>query len=153
MSKISDIANLIRTRLLTAPTADEIETLVALPDLGEDGIIVDRQKNIRSLAAKAIDKNNGTAIVILWNEHAVKDKNAKRPRMGYGYNVAVWSKPVIAGDEWAADDVMESIINRMWHWVPGGGHSNSEVEIRPGGMVSDDNFLIYDCGLLVPASH
>lgn len=153
MSKASDIAELIRTRLLTAPAEGEIETLVPLHELGTNGIIVDRQKNIRSLAAKAVDKTRGTAIVILWNDHAVADKNAKRPRMIYGYNIAVWSKPVIAGAAWKADDVIASIINRMWQWVPGGGHQYNEVEIRPGGMVPDETFLIYDCGLLAPASH
>ncbi len=153
MSKAIDIAELIRTRLLTAPTGDEIETLVPLHQLGTNGIIVDRQKNIRALAAKAVDKTKGTAIVILWNDLAVADRNAKRPRMIYGYTITVWSKAVIAGANWKADDVMASIINRMWQWIPGGGHPHNEVEIRPGGMVPDETFLIYDCGLLAPASH
>jgi len=152
MSKATDIADLIRTRLLTAPAVGELATLCDLTELGADGIIVDRQKDIQTLAAKAVAKARGTAIVILWDDQAVADKNAKRPKMAYSYNIAVWSKPVISQGEFPADDVMESIITRLWHWVPQGGHQHKEVEITPGGLVPHKSFLIYDCGATVPAN-
>ena len=125
MSKINDIAVMIRTRLLTAPGASEIETLVDLTELGEAGIIIDGQKDLAAKVKVAVAKARGTGIVILWNDHAVKDENSVRPRMIYGFTVEIWSKPIIAGDEWKADDVFQSVINRLWQWSPGGGGSNN----------------------------
>ena len=153
MSKAADIADLIRTRLITAPAVGEIETPVDLTDLPADSVIVDKQKDILTMASKAVAKAKGTAIVILWDGHAIADKNAKRPRMDLSFTVSVWSRPVISGGVLAADDVMESIINRLWQWVPQGGHPNNEVVIRPGGLVPHKSFLIYDCGVIVPASY
>lgn len=162
MSKIKDIAGMIRTRLLTAPAAGEIATLVDLtelyqpnadPQLAVDAIIIDGQKDNAAKVKKVIAKRRGTAILITWTDHAVKDKNSQRPRMLYGYTVEIWSKPIIAGDEWEADAVLESVINRLWQWKPYGGGPSSEVEIRPGGLVPDRTYLVHDLGALVPATH
>ncbi len=150
MSKAIQHADLIRTRLLTAPTGTELATPVSLVGLD---VIVDRQKNILSDVTMAVAKVKGTAIVILWNGFTTLDKNASRPRLAHAYTLTVWSKPVIAGDNLAADDVMEGVINRLWQWVPEGAHVHGEVEVRNGGLVPNTKFLIYDCEILIPTSH
>lgn len=152
MSQALDIADLIRTRLLTAPVTGEPSTPVSLPTLGEDGIIVDRQKDIATMVKIQIAKAIGTGVTILWDGHAVRDFNASRPDMDLSYTIQVISKPVITAGAFPADDVMESIILRLWQWVPGGGHANRECKIQPGGIVADRSFLIYDLGVTVPAS-
>lgn len=153
MSKALDIAELIRTRLITAPAVGELETPVDLTELPEESVIVDRQKDINTMTSVAVAKAKGTAIVILWDGQAVADENAKRPRVELSYNISVHSKPVIAAGDFPADDVMESIINRLWHWVPQGRHQQYEVKIRPGGLVPHKSFLIYDLGAVIVASH
>lgn len=149
MSKALDHAELIATRLATAPATGERETTVNLPAID---IIVDRQKNVLSDITKAVAKAGGTAIVILWQGFTTIDKNASAPRLAHRYTITVYSKPVIAGDDLAADDVMESVIQRLWQWIPAGYHANGEVEVQNGGMVPDRSYLIYDCEITIPAS-
>lgn len=144
------IAEHIRTRLLTAPVAGELPTPLALAGLD---IIVDRQKNILSDVTKAVAKAKGTAVVILWEGFTTVDKNSARPRLAHSYNITVWSKPVLAGANLAADDVMESIIARLWQWKPAGGHAFSEADVRNGGLVPDAKFLKYDCEVIIPITH
>lgn len=153
MSKAITVAEAIRTRLLTAPASNEIPTLVNLTALGAAGIIVDRQKEVLELVSTAVGKAVGTAIVILWDGHSVANENTGKPRMNYSYTLQVWSRPKLASGAFPADDVMESIIARMWQWIPSGGHSHHEVKIRPGGMVPNKSYLIYDLGVLVPVSY
>lgn len=150
MSRALDIAELIRTRLLTAPTGDEIPTTL---DITGVEVIVDRQKNILSDITKAVAKASGTAITILWAGWTVVDKNTKTPRLAHRFTIMAWSKPVIAGDNLAADDVAEAVINRLWHWRPLGGHAFGEAEPQNGGLVPDKKFLIYDCEVVIPISH
>lgn len=159
MSKALDIADLIKARLLTAPAEGELATPANLTLLanvaalnGEDAILVDRQKDIGPMVTIRVAKASGTAVVILWDGHEVADANARRPLMQFAYSIRVYSKPVMSGEDFPADDVMESIINRLWQWVPLGGHQHREVRLTPGGMIPDRSFLIYDLGVLVPAS-
>ena len=144
------LADLIRDRFLTAPTATELATPLDLTGLD---VIVDRQKNILSEVTKAVAKARGTAVVILWEGFTTVDKNSARPRLAHSYNITVWSKPILAGANLAADDVMESLIARLWHWKPTGGHAFSEAEVRNGGLVPDSKFLKYDLEVLIPISH
>jgi len=150
MSKALDIAELIRTRLITAPAAGEISTPLDITGLD---VLVYKQKKIQSEIDTAIAKARGTAVVILWQGFATLDKNAARPRLAQTYTITVWSKPIIAGDNLPADDVMESIVNRLWQWVPLGKHAHGEAEIRDGGLVADTKFLKYDCEVIIPSSY
>lgn len=149
MSKALDMAGLIRTRLLTAPAVGEIPTLV---DLTQIDVIIDRQTPVLSLINAAIAKATGTAIIITWQGFTVPDKNTSRPRLDQRYNIAVYSKQVIDGTNRPADNVIESIINRLWQWVPDGGHAHGEVAIQNGDMVPNKSYLIYDCEVVVPVS-
>lgn len=150
MSRALDHAELIRTRFLTAPTAGEIPT--ALDITGVD-VIVDRQKNILSDVSKAVAKAAGTAIVILWDGWQVADKNARTPRLAHRYTITVWSRPILAGAALAADEVMESVLKRLWHWRPDGGHAFGEAMPGNGGLVPHKSYLIYDCEVVIPVSH
>jgi len=142
MSTALDLADLIRTRLITAPTGSELTTEVDLTDLD---VIVDRQKNILSEVAKAVGKAKGTAVVILWDGYRSEDDNGTSPRLANSYQIRVYSKPVIAGANLTADDVMESIMKRLWHWQPVAGDPYfNEAKIRDGGLVPDKSFLVYD---------
>lgn len=149
MSKAFQHAELIRTRLLTAPAQGELETTI---DITGVEVIVYRQKKIQSEIDAAVAKAKGTAIVILWQGFRTLEKNAHRPRLAQTYNVSVWSKPIIAGDALTADDVMESILLRLWHWTPTGGHAFGEAEVSDGGLVPDNKFLKYDCEVAIPTT-
>jgi hypothetical protein len=150
MSKQLDNADLIRMRLLTAPVAGEIPTTL---DLTKLDVIVDRQKQIEAEVAKGVAKSTGTAITILWEGFVTVDKNARRPRLAHSYTLVVWSKPVIAGKNLTADDVMESVVQRLWQWRPVGGHAFSECEVKDGGLVPDAKYLKYDVQVVIPISH
>lgn len=166
MSKINDTAELIRTRILTAPLASELPTLVDLtllyqpnedPTLHVDAVIVNRQKEIQSKIALVQAKARGTVIVIQWDQHTPDQKNAGSPNLTYTYSVQIWSKPVLGEGDFPADDVFESILARLWHWQPGAaeagkGIAHREVQATAGGVMPNKSFMIYEFGLLVPVS-
>lgn len=149
MSHLLDHADLIRTRLLTAPITGELATSL---DLTRVEVIIDRQKDVLSAVQRATSNAGGAAIVILWQGFQVIDKNASTPRLGARYTLTAWTTPVITAEEIPADLVMESILQRLWQWVPDGAHAHGEVEIQNGGLVPDSKFLIYDCELTIPIS-
>jgi hypothetical protein len=150
MSIALDTAELIKTRLLTAPAGGELPTTVDLTPLT---VLVDRQKSLLSEINKAIGKAKGTAILIVYTGFDVLDPDASTPRLANRYSLQVWSKPIIAGDDLAADDVLESVVHRMWHWIPNGAHHFDEARVLPGGMMPSKTHLVYDCEVLVPVSH
>jgi hypothetical protein len=149
MSAALDMADKIRNRILTAPTGGEIATTV---DLTRIDVIIDRQKPVLSLIKAAVAKATGTAIVITWQGFQVPDQNTSRPRLAQRYNIAVYSKQVIDGENRPADNVIESIVNRLWHWVPDGGHAFGEAEVINGDMVPDNSYLVYDCEVVIPVN-
>jgi hypothetical protein len=149
MSAALDMADLIRNRILTAPAVGEIPTTV---DLTHIDVIIDRQTPVISQINAAVAKASGTAIVIFWEGFQVPDPNTSRPRLALRYNIRVYSKQVIDGANRPADNVIESIVIRMWHWVPDGGHAHGEANVLNGDMVPDKSFLIYDCEVVIPAA-
>lgn len=149
MSKALEISELMRVRLLTPPGEGEIETNL---DLTRLDVIVDRQKEILSEVAKAVAKVSGTAIVIFYEGFRTEDEDTARPRLGQRYNVCVWSKPVLAGANLPADDVLENVILRLWQWIPLESHHFGEAKIKDGGLVPDTKYLKYDCEVFIPCS-
>ena len=149
MSAALDMADLIRNRILTAPAVGEIATTV---DLTHIDVIIDRQTPVLSLINAAVAKATGTAIVIMWQGFQVPDQNTSRPRLAHRYTITVYSKQVIDGANRPADNVVESLVNRLWHWVPDGGHAYGEAEVLNGDMVPDKSFLVYDCEVVIPVS-
>lgn len=149
MSKISENAEAILTRLKTAPVEGELPTAI---DLTKVDVVVDRQKDHRAKVATAMASATGTAILILWDGWINLDKNARRPRLGHSYTIRVQSKPIIAGDQMAADDVAESIAMRLWQWSRN-GHANNECTVGPAELTPDEKFLIYDMQVTIPTGH
>lgn len=149
MSAALEMADMIRNRILTRPAVGELATTV---DLTHIDVIVDRQTPVLSLIQAAVAKATGTAIVILWQGFRVLDKHTGRPRLAQSYNISVWSKQVIDGANRPADNVIESIVLRLWQWVPDGGHSYGEAEVSNGDMVPNKSFLVYDCEVVIPTS-
>ncbi|RYD38765.1 MAG: hypothetical protein EOP87_00935 [Verrucomicrobiaceae bacterium] len=149
MSKISDNAEAIKARLNTAPVEGELPTPI---DLTKVDVVVDRQKDHRVKVAKSVASGTGTAILILWDGWVNLDPNSRRPRLGHSYTIRVQSKPVIAGDEMAADDVAESIAMRLWQWSRN-GHANNECTVGPADITPDEKYLIYDMQVTIPTSH
>jgi hypothetical protein len=149
MSASLDMADLIRTRLRTAPITGELATSVNLTTME---VVIYRQTPIVSQITAAVAKATGGVILITWEGFRIPDGNTARPRLANRYNISVWNKPIIDNGARPADEVVESILMRLWQWVPGGGHANGEVEIRTGDMVPDKNFLIYDLEIIIPTS-
>lgn len=145
------MAETIRTRLRTAPAAGELETAV---DLTVVDVIVYQQRKIAAEVDAAVAKSAGCAIVIMWEGWRTLNANAGRPRLAHRYNICVWSKPVFdSAAEYPADQVMESIIARLWQWVPGGGHAHGEAQPEDGGIVPDKTWLKIDCSVTIPIYH
>lgn len=150
MSTPTDNADLIRERLLTAPAGNELATLV---DLTHIETIIHRQQNgLKTAIATAVDKGMGAAILIQWQGFETIDENSGRPRIGETYNVAVWSKKVLDAGQRPAELVLKSIVLRLWHWIPQGGHVLGEAKVRNGGVVGSDSYLINDCEVVIPTT-
>lgn len=150
MSTQSDMAELIRNRLLTPPAAGELPTLV---DLTHTDVIIYRQQSLQAEIDRAVGPTSGCAIVIEWAGFRTIDGNASRPRLAERYNIAVWSLPVVDEGNRPAELVIKSIILRLWQWVPqAGGHAHAEAEVNNGGVAPSKNFLIYDCEVTIPVS-
>lgn len=147
MSTAISTAELIRLRLLTPPGAGELPVSVNLQSID---VIVDTQKDIRAMIARAVGNATGCAIVITWQGFRIPDGNASRPRMEHRYSIAVYSVPIIDGGQRPADHVIESIVARLWHWVPDGGHAHGECQVQNGDMVPDSSYLVYDLEVTVP---
>jgi hypothetical protein len=149
MSEPTDLADLIRTRIMTAPATGELATLVDLTDFTDAEVLIYRQNSLDAKVAKAISTLGGCAIVIEWTGFQVEDENSSRPDLGERYNIAVWSKPILDGGDRPAEQVLKSILQRLWHWVPVGAHSHGEAKPKNGGIVPHKNFLIYDCEVTI----
>jgi hypothetical protein len=149
MSHALDIADLIAARLAAAPATGE---LAVTQDITGCPILVDRQKNLLSDIQKAVGKTGGTAIVILWQGFTSVDDNAGTPRLLLRYTISVWSKPILTSGDLPADDIMETILRRLWQWLPESGHAFGEMKLKSGGLVPDSRFLIYDCEVSVAVS-
>ena len=145
----TDMGELIRVRLLTAPGAEEFATLV---DLTKVEVLVYQQHSLEAEIKAAVGKASGCAVVIEYAGFRVQDKNAGRPKLQETYNIAVWSKPVIDAGNFPADLVRKSIILRMWHWRPVGGHAFGEAVPSDGGVTPSKIFLIYDCDVTIPVT-
>lgn len=147
MSTPTDMAELIRNRILTPPAADELATLL---DLTHIDVIIYRQQSLDAAVAAAVAKTSGCAITIEWAGFRALDSNASRPRIAEVYNILVYSKPIIDDGARPAELVIKSIIKRMWHWVPQGGHAFDEAVPSSGGIVPSKKYLVYDCEVTVP---
>jgi len=143
------MADLIRNRILIAPTQNELATLVDLTHLD---VIVYKQQSIDAVVNAAIGKASGCAITIEWSGFRTLEKNSSRPRLAETYQISVWSKPVIDNGNHPAELVIKSIILRMWQWLPLGGHAFDEAVPANGGVTPNSKYLIYDCEVTVPVS-
>lgn len=147
MSIALDHAEQIRTRLLTAPTAEERATPL---DLRAVPIIVDRQKDILAEVSKAVAKTTGCAVVILWTGYSAGAVDGSNPRCAATYKITVLSKPVLAGAALAADDILESILLRLWLWRPPGSSAYTKSILGAATLIPNDSILIYECELQIP---
>jgi len=143
-------ADLIATRLRTAPATGELPTPLNITTVD---VLVYKQKAIATKITAALDRDTGAAIVITWEGFTTLDPLSSHPRLAHRYNVCIWSRPVIDKDAFPADQILESIIARLWRWVPGGGHCFGASEIRDGGLVPDPKFLKIDCEVVFPIYH
>ena len=149
MSTPTDLADLIRARLLTAPAVGEIATLV---DLTHIDVIVYKQQSLDATVNAAVGKASGCAITIEWEGFQTPDDAAETPWLIHRYTLRVWSTPVIDAGNRPAELVLKSIVNRLWLWVPRGGHRMLAAKLRNGGVVPSKSFLIYDCEVEIPDS-
>lgn len=150
MSEFYKIAEIVRERFLTAPAAGELATPLDITD-GID-ILVLEEGDTTSKVAQAVAKARGAAIEIQWIGWRVADKNAHRPRLDAVYNIYVFSRLIITGEALRADDVVQSVLLRLWHWIPRGAHAFGEV--RPGGgdLTRGKKYMAYDFDLTIPVN-
>ena len=149
MSATTDLADLIRARLLTPPATGEIPTLLDLTHLD---VIIYRQQTLTATVEAAIGKASGCAILIEWNGFKVTDENTSRPRLAESYQISVYSKPIIDAGNYPAELVIKSILLRLWHWRPQVDHVFGEAKPANGGVMPSKQYLIYDCTVTIPIS-
>lgn len=149
MSSALDMADLIKTRLTTAPADGELATPLDITALEP---VVYQQQDINSKLAAQVARAQGTAILIICEGYQNGDPDDSRPRLSVTYTIEVWSKPVISAGAYPAVDVMEAIILRLWRWSPTPAHMRNFAQVGNGGLVPDDKFLKYDLTVTIPIS-
>jgi hypothetical protein len=98
-------------------TADAIADALATVELLADSrIVVDRQADIVSELKKVIGKQIGNLILISWTGGQNSDESSDGPRIESGYNVTLFSKPIIRKGETPADDIAEAIAEHLHDW-------------------------------------
>lgn len=147
MSTPTDMAELIRNRILTTPVEGEMATLCNL--IGID-VIVYKQQSLDAAVKAAVGKASGCAITIEWAGFITDDDDAQSPALRETYTISVWSKPVIDEGARPAELVLKSIILRLWGWIPNGSHSSDRALPKNGGVLPSKSYLIYDCEVSVP---
>lgn len=141
------MATALATRITTAPTGGEPATTVNLTGIP---VIVDKQKDLLTELNKAVGKSEGVAVVILWDGFDEIDPFAPEPRVMNRYTVTIFSRPILTATALAADDVMESILTRLWRWAPSNGHQSNAVQIGGAKFIPDERFSIYSLDLKLP---
>jgi hypothetical protein len=147
MSAALTTAALIRTRLITAPAVGEQATSV---DLTAVEMVVYEQTDLEAEVNRAVAKGSGAAVVIAWSGFDVPDKNTSKPRLGHRFTLGVFGRHKLATAAKPADGIVESIVTRLWQWVPSGVHTHGMVEITGCELSPDETFLIYNLTVTVP---
>ena len=135
MSSALTTADLIRTRLLTAPAAGEAANSV---DLTKVPVVVYQQTDLEDEVNRAVAKGAGAAVVIAWSGFDVPDPNTSTPRLGHRFTLGVFGRHKLATAAKPADGIVESIVTRLWQWVPAGIHTHCMVQITGCELSPDD---------------
>jgi len=99
--------------------ADQIaQHLATVEGLADTRIVVDRQMDIVAELRKVVGKQIGNLILVSWTGGQNTDETADGPRIESGFNVTLFSKPVIRQGETAADDIVETIATALHDWRP-----------------------------------
>jgi len=131
MSRVLDIAELIKARLESRPALAGVD------------IVVDRQKDLATVVSKGVGKAKGCCVTILFEGFQVPDRNTPGPQVRPRYTLRVWSRPIIK-DDLPADEVVEEIARALHHWIPEGLHAYGEMTVTGGDLVPDKTWLIYE---------
>jgi hypothetical protein len=126
--------------------ADDIATLFGTVDaLDGIDIVVDRQKDLAAEVAKATGKAKGAAVVILWAGADNEDPACDGPRMRADYEISIYCKPVLRGDQSPADDIAEAVASALHHWQPDGVSvaAYERMTVSRVAMVPDPKYLVY----------
>lgn len=131
--------------------ADAIkERLENTPALAGVGVVVDRQKDVYSAVAAAVNKSGGNGVTILWEGFSVPDTNTAGPRILSRYSIRTWSLPVVErarkapGKVLFADDLVTAILKSLHHWNPTDLHNYGEMTVTGGDLVPDPRWLSYE---------
>ncbi|MGC4017492.1 MAG: hypothetical protein QM755_23705 [Luteolibacter sp.] len=100
-------------------TCDQIAKV--LRDSGRFGTIaihVDRQRDFESELEKVVGQSVGNLILVTWSGTDRGDRNATGPRFNGVFTITVWSKPIISGDDMAADEVVQLVCQILDDYRP-----------------------------------
>lgn len=152
MSLELDDAEVIRTRLMTAPNPALKELAVEL-DITAIDPVIDRQKDISTKIKAMVQKAGGISIVIEVDDYQnFTSGGGGVPRADLGYTLRVYGKDIIDQGQHPVTQVMKSVIRRLWHWTPRGGHSHGEVSIRGGGRIPHASMTIFELNFTIPTN-
>lgn len=127
--------------------------LDAWAGLGSTGVIVDKQKDIRSEVLSAIEKEAGVAITILFDGFQVPDTDTSGPKTVARYSIRVWGLPIVQETSPAflhAEDAAAEVAKALHLYRVDGLHNFAESRVGDGDLIDDPNFLIYELTVTVP---
>lgn len=124
------------------------------PALADVAVIVDQQKQIGSEIDMATAKASGCAITILYEGDREVSPDLNPPRVTARYMVRCYGLPVVEeidDDFVPAETAKAEVMRYLHHFRPSADrHIFSECKVRPGDMVADRDFLIYEIPVDVP---
>lgn len=124
--------------------AEEIQARFAsLAALEGVDVLVDRQKDITSEVAKSVAKAKGAMVAVLWA--GGKPVDGDPLVMDALYEVRIYAKPVIRGEETPADEMAAAMIPAIHDWQAD-ATAHCDWDFRVTGdldLIPDKNFLFY----------
>lgn len=136
--------------MISDPIHDLAEAMAAhleahAPLAGVD-VIVDRQKDIESMVAGAIEKSRGLCITIGFLGFSNAADETPGPLIQPRFAVRCWGLPILNGDDGITADFAAMEVARALHLalLDSAEHSFERLYVEDGDLVPDASFLIYE---------
>lgn len=122
--------------------AEEIATRFrGLAALDGVDVIVDRQKDITTEVAKGVAKAKGVMVAVLWAGGKAVGGNPLV--LDALYEIRIYAKPVIRGEETPADELVAAMIPAIHKWNAAGAHNFQDFKVSGDLDLIPDKSLVF----------
>ena len=128
--------------------AEEIKTrLEALDELCEVGVLVFRQKDIRSEFERAIATLKGGAVIIEFTGFTPFEEDVPGSQVVSDFKITLIAKPILhPSATHTTSQILEAIYLSLHGWAPT-EYCRAKANVGTVRLIPDERFLIYDTPL------